>query len=180
MLDLLERVITDRTPHFIQTTNNSLEVPSILERQHFHVVITDLRMPGMNGMEILNWIKERDRREEVIIITAFGGPEWAKQALDAGAFDYLLKPFHREQLLFSLTRALLLRDLKLQVARFEQLFAETPYDQAVGRFRTEYVARLAENLNNDLGRVAQTSGLDEATVRQELAGIQKDDEPSGA
>ena len=180
MLDLIERVIAERTSHFVQTTNNSLEVPTILERQRFDVVITDLRMPGMNGMEILKWIKDHGRQEEVIVITAFGGPEWAKEALDAGAFDYLLKPFHREQLLFSLTRALLMRDLKQQVRGMDNLLATAPYESAADLFLTEYAERLVERCQGDLARAAGESGLSEEAIRRALSRRQKDDEASGA
>ena len=68
MLKLLERIITEKTPYQIQTTNNALELPGILQHDEFDVIITDLKMPGMDGLDVLRLVKQQGRREEVIII----------------------------------------------------------------------------------------------------------------
>jgi two-component system NtrC family response regulator len=70
------------------------------------VVITDVRMPGINGYQVLKSIKERTPSTVVIIITAFGVLEEAVEAMKQGAFDYLTKPFDREALKTTLRRAL--------------------------------------------------------------------------
>ncbi len=96
MLKLLERMFAERTQNQITTTNNSLEVVGILEQERFDIIITDLRMPGMDGMEILRWMADNDRDEQVIIISAFGSVESAREAVSLGAFDYINKPFKQE------------------------------------------------------------------------------------
>jgi two-component system, NtrC family, response regulator AtoC len=65
----------------------------------YDVVITDLRLPGINGIEILKKVKESNSKTVVIIITAFASVETAIEALKLGAYDYLTKPFSPEQLL---------------------------------------------------------------------------------
>jgi two-component system response regulator HydG len=57
------------------------------------VALLDIRMPGMNGMDVLRRIKERDLNTEVIMITAYATIEEAVQAIKIGAFNFLTKPF---------------------------------------------------------------------------------------
>lgn len=78
----------------------------------FAVVITDLQLPGMSGIEVLQEIRRHDRDCVVIIITAYGTVENAVQACKLGADDYLTKPFSREQLRFVLEKALHQRQLQ--------------------------------------------------------------------
>ena len=75
MLKLMERIVTEKTPYQITTTSNSLEVPEILEKSEFDLIIMDLKMPGMDGLDLLRLVKEKERFEEVVIITAFGSLE---------------------------------------------------------------------------------------------------------
>lgn len=84
----------------------------IFNTGNFDVVITDLALPKMNGIEVLKAIRRQSKEVVVIIITAFGTIENAIEACQLGADDYLTKPFSREQLLFVLEKALRLRYLQ--------------------------------------------------------------------
>jgi len=170
MLRLLERVFAERTKHQIKTTNNSLEVTDLLDQERFDIIITDLRMPGIDGMQILRWVAEHDREEQVIIITAFGTVESAREAIEQGAFDYINKPFKQEELLFSVDRALRYANMKKQFKESAQLFDVKPLAEATSRFREVYVRRLIARFDGDLAAVAKECGLDEA----EVARIQKE------
>ncbi|CAK8716154.1 MAG: sigma-54-dependent Fis family transcriptional regulator [Candidatus Electrothrix sp. LOE1_4_5] len=64
----------------------------------FDVVITDIRMPGMNGLELLTELKQRFPDLPVVMITAYASPDDAVQAMKQGAFDYLTKPFHVDEI----------------------------------------------------------------------------------
>ncbi|MCU0342959.1 MAG: sigma-54 dependent transcriptional regulator [Ignavibacterium sp.] len=75
------------------------EALNALKQNNFDTVITDLRLPGTNGLDILKSAKEINPRTIVIIITAYATVETAIDALKLGAYDYLLKPFSPEQLL---------------------------------------------------------------------------------
>ena len=57
------RIIKGRTPHHIETTINALEVPQLLQQKEFDVILTDLRMRGMTGLDILRLVHESERRD---------------------------------------------------------------------------------------------------------------------
>lgn len=63
-----------------------------MERQPFDVILLDLRMPGMDGMSVLRMIKDRWPETEVVIITGYPSLETVKEAVEAGACEYLTKP----------------------------------------------------------------------------------------
>lgn len=159
MLKLLERIITEKTPYQIMTTNNSLEVPGILEQTQFDLIIADLKMPGIDGIDILRMVKEKKREEEVIIITAFGSLETASEALSLGVFDYITKPFKKEQIIFTVDRAMRWQNMKREVERMSGIFAKEPYEEACLAFEREYVRRLAGRTGGDEKRMAERSGL---------------------
>ncbi len=79
-------------------------IPTIRETD-LDLVITDMRMPGMDGMELLKEVKILNAELPVIMITAFGEVEKAVAAMQAGAFNYLTKPFNNEELLVSIKKA---------------------------------------------------------------------------
>ena len=140
MLKLLERIITEKTPYQITTTSNSLEVPEILEnRSPFDLIITDLKMPGMDGLDILRLVKEQKRFEEVIIITAFGSLETAIEALSLGVFDYITKPFKKEQIIFTVNRAMRWQQMKREAPDGSDVRPE-PCAEARQAFEREYVS----------------------------------------
>ena len=74
------------------------EARRLLERQHYQLCITDMRLPDGEGLEIVRLIGERYGQTPVAVITAFGSAQNAVAALKAGAFDYLAKPVALEQL----------------------------------------------------------------------------------
>jgi len=168
MLKLLERVFAERTQHRITTTNNSLEVAGILEQERFDIIITDLRMPGMDGMEILRWLADNDRDEQVIIITAFGSVESARKAVSLGAFDYINKPFKQEELLFAVDRALHFAAMRKDFKQAHKLFSIQPLSKATVQFTSAYIRRLALTVDNDPQVVAERSGLNLDEVKRLL------------
>jgi len=159
MLRLVERVFAERSQHQIKTTNNSLEVTDLLQQERFDIIITDLRMPGIDGLEILRWVADHDRDEQVIVITAFGSVESAREALALGAFDYINKPFKQEELLFAVDRALRFAATKKEFKKADELFSIEPFAPAGEHFRSLYVHRLAVRLDGDRQRVVEKSGL---------------------
>jgi DNA-binding NtrC family response regulator len=169
MLLLLERIITEKTPFSIVTTNNPLEVPKILQNEQFDLIITDLKMPGLDGLEILRAVRSGDRFEQVIMITAFGSLESAVEAMSQGVFDYITKPFKKEQIIFTVDRAMRWQRVKRDMMRLEALFALEPYGAAEEAFRREYVQRLNARCAGDLAAASQRAGLPQELVRAGLA-----------
>jgi two-component system NtrC family response regulator len=89
----------------------------------FDLVVTDLKMPGISGMEVLRKVRARAPDVPVLVITAFGNVETAVAAMKDGAYDFIGKPFHRDQLLLAVEKALErrrlsaeLRDLRIRAA----------------------------------------------------------------
>jgi len=81
----------------------------------FDLVITDLKMPGISGMEVLRKIRTGSPDVPVLVITAFGNVETAVAAMKEGAYDFIGKPFHRDQLLLAVEKALDRRRLATEV-----------------------------------------------------------------
>lgn len=86
--------------------SNGIEALEILEKRNFDAVVTDIKMPGMDGLELLSRIKEANPDQTVIVVTAFSTVETAIQAMKSGAFDYISKPFKEEEILLILDKAL--------------------------------------------------------------------------
>jgi DNA-binding NtrC family response regulator len=168
MLRMLERFISERTSYEITTTNNSLEVPELLDRRTYDLIITDLRMPGLDGMGVLRLVKESERPEEVIIITAFGTLENAAECLALGAFAYLTKPFSKEQIVSFIHRAMQRQDAKRAAARMDEIFGIEPFSKASETMQGEYVRRLFEVCSGDEDAVVARSGLPPSVVRSIL------------
>ncbi len=106
MLEMLDMIITDKTNHRVITTNNPLEVGELLAKDNYNLVITDLKMPVMDGMDVIAEVKSRDPDIPVVVITAFGTIESAEEAVRRGAYDFITKPFRKEQILVTIERAL--------------------------------------------------------------------------
>jgi len=78
----------------------------LLGRESFDLLIIDLMLPGMGGLDLLRMIKRQDPEQAVVMITAFGSVETAVQAMKEGAFHYLTKPFRHEEVLLTVRNAL--------------------------------------------------------------------------
>jgi DNA-binding NtrC family response regulator len=87
------------------------------DRERFDVVVTDVRMPGMSGIELLGELQRRDPDLPVVMVTAYATVELAVEAMRKGAFDYLAKPFPRDALKAAVQRALRVRRLEAENAR---------------------------------------------------------------
>ncbi len=83
----------------VETAGNGAEALRALERHHFDVVLLDLRMPEMGGLEVLKVIKERWPESEVVVITGYASIDTAKEAVRLGAYDYLAKPLDPDQVI---------------------------------------------------------------------------------
>jgi DNA-binding NtrC family response regulator len=106
MLKLLAMIIREKTPYEVTTTNNPLEARELVKQGGFDLVITDLKMPGLDGIELLDAIKSVDEDIPLIIITAFATVEAATEAIQKGGFDFITKPFRKEHILFTIDKAL--------------------------------------------------------------------------
>jgi DNA-binding NtrC family response regulator len=106
MLRLLKTILMVKTGYEVSTTNNPLEVSKLLREESFDLVVTDLKMPLVDGMDLIDIVKKVDPRLPIIIITAYGTTETAEEAVQKGAYDFITKPFRKETILITIKRAL--------------------------------------------------------------------------
>lgn len=125
----------------VVTAVDGAKALEIFLNDDFDSVITDLRMPKLSGLEFLEKIKAINAEVPVIVITAFGEIETAVAAMKAGAFDYINKPFNRDEILLTLERALnfshtknenrQLRELVDKEFRLENVIGDSPQMRTV-------------------------------------------------
>ncbi|MBI5516760.1 MAG: sigma-54-dependent Fis family transcriptional regulator [Deltaproteobacteria bacterium] len=103
-LESLERLLS-REGYRVATAPDARTALDLLRRQRAHVVVTDLMMPGLSGLDLLKAIKTVAPETEVIMMTAYGTVETAVEAMRAGAYDFVEKPLKRVQILKSVAKA---------------------------------------------------------------------------
>ena len=111
LLDLLS-VILKKEGYRVKTCQTPAKVFDILQGDELDLVICDIKLPGLSGMEILKYVRENRPEIPVIMITAYGSLKQAVEALKAGAIDYILKPFDVDELKIIITQELEKRRLK--------------------------------------------------------------------
>jgi len=95
-----------RLGHEVEAVDDGAAAIAALGREDFHVVVSDLRMPQVDGLELLRWACEHQPGLPVILITAHGTVDTAVEALKQGAFDYVTKPFDQQDLQRIITKAI--------------------------------------------------------------------------
>ena len=102
---MLSRAL-DGAAHHIEMANGGQEAIDRLRDNSFDLIITDLKMPAVDGVEVLRKAKELDPRCEVIVITGYASVKSAVEVMKLGAYDYISKPFNLERIRFLVDRAL--------------------------------------------------------------------------
>ncbi len=105
ILDIL-KILLENEGYSVTTAQDSLKGLEIAKTTDVDIVISDLRMRPMNGIELLKAIRAVKPKLPVIMLTAYGSPETANEASQLGAFAYLTKPFGPDEVLETLQRAL--------------------------------------------------------------------------
>jgi len=106
MLRLLKRSLSADLECEIQTASNAYQAMTLLEESPFDVVLADIRMPGMNGMEFLGRVRQEFPGLTVVMMTAYGTIDLAVQSIKQGAYDFITKPFEHEKLVHLMAKAL--------------------------------------------------------------------------
>jgi DNA-binding NtrC family response regulator len=120
MLRLLKTILMDKTGYEVATTNNPLEVSKMLQEKPYDLVVTDLKMPLVDGMDLIEIIKKIDPLIPIIIITAYGTLETAEEAVQKGAYDFITKPFRKETILITIKRALEWKKMQQELAALKK------------------------------------------------------------
>ena len=95
-----------RTGMHVEVADSAQAALLAVARKRPDCVVTDLKMPGMTGMELLEQLKKIDEELPVVLMTAFGAVDTAVKALKLGAFDYITKPFEGDELIIAVKRAI--------------------------------------------------------------------------
>ncbi len=149
-LRLVVRSFLKRDGYEVETASSGEEALGLVESFGPDVILTDVRMPKMGGLDLLATLKAKGNDATVIVMSAYGNVDLAIEAMKAGAYDYIQKPFKAEEVLLTLRKAeerealrrenRALRQEMRKENLFEEILAKSPPMQAV--FKT--VAKIAE------------------------------------
>ena len=164
----------------VSTAADGTRALAALESDSFDVVITDIRMPGHDGLEILREVKRTQPETEVILMTAFGSVQSAVEAIKEGAYDYLTKPFEPDEALLIVQRAVERKRLREQArdlrsvlagsARFADVVAKSPAMHKV----LDLLARAAESTATVLVSGESGTGKEVVSRAIHLAGPRRE------
>jgi len=133
MLLLLQRIISEETDHELVTTANPLKAIELFNNRAFDLVITDLKMPKMNGIRLLEEVKKSRPKTSVVILTAYATIETAVEAIQKGAYDYITKPFRRERILLTIDKVMKWQAMVSENLALRQALAEkTGFSPLIG------------------------------------------------
>jgi len=140
----------------VTAIHDSFEASKILKKEEFDVIVTDLKMKGLKGLDLLEEAKNVAPLTPVIIITAFGTIESAIKAMKMGAYDYITKPFQMDELVITVKKALENRLLKKEIVRlkkevesryhFHQMIGKSPSMQKI----YDLIERISDTSSNVL------------------------------
>ncbi|RMF86189.1 MAG: sigma-54-dependent Fis family transcriptional regulator, partial [Nitrospinota bacterium] len=137
--------ILEQDGYAVLGASNGYEALHILEQEMVDIIVTDMKMPGLDGFALLDEVKKREEEISVIMITAYGSVHTAVEAMKKGAEDYLTKPLNVEELEIMLEKVWRKRELLLQNrALQEQLKARTCFSEIIGN--TPEIQRLFKTI----------------------------------
>ncbi|MBM4134018.1 MAG: sigma-54-dependent Fis family transcriptional regulator [Nitrospira sp.] len=151
MLDALKAVGYD-----VHAAATGQEAQAILSSNTFDIVITDLRLPGSDGLSLLQVCKQRSPRSEVILITAHGSVETAVEAMKLGAYDYVTKPFGMDELLLIVDRVSKVLALRQENLRLRE--------ELEGRFSFEGILGKNDRMREVLEKIQLVSATDSTVL----------------
>ena len=137
-------------------------------KNDFDVVITDLKLDKVTGLDVLRATKSNNPKTEVIMLTGFGSVESAVAAMKAGAIDYLTKPFDTEELLLAVQRAMERQRLKSEVARLRSAVEEKE------QFKPGSIIAASEAMHKVLDMVERVAPTDATVLIQGESGTGKE------
>ena len=143
----------------VKTASNGEEGVEQAKKQEFDVVVSDLTMPKMNGLDTLSALKEIQPKLEVIMITGYATLESAVECMRRGAYDYITKPFQIEDLIRLIERANEKHQLNKQVVKLQEL----------NRMKSEFLANMSHELRTPLNSIIGYTSLTLDKVYGELS-----------
>ncbi len=105
------QIILEQKGYRTEQASNGSEALELIKKYHYAMVITDLKMPVMDGLELIREIKKIDPDYPVVVLTAYGSIDSAVGAIREGAIDYITKPFEEEKILLTVQRSIRFSEL---------------------------------------------------------------------
>ncbi|RJQ52167.1 MAG: sigma-54-dependent Fis family transcriptional regulator [Nitrospiraceae bacterium] len=134
-----------------KTADDGIDGIRLFEKENFDIVVTDLRLPGADGIEVLKSVKSLSPDTGVIVITAFANVKTAVEAMKEGAYDYISKPFDPAELLIVIDRFLKHRGLELEnIILKEQIRERRQFEHIIG------ISPVMQTIFNTIAVVART------------------------
>jgi len=136
ILDLLS-VVFEKEGYLVETSLAATRAVDLMGHKDFDLIISDIKMPKMNGMELLKYVREHRPNIPVVMITAYGTIKQAVEALKAGAMDYVVKPFDVEELKIIVAQGLEKKRLKEEnIFLKKELKKKYDFENMVGKSKT--------------------------------------------
>ncbi len=152
MLVLLSRIIEEDIGHNVTTESSPEKALALFEKDHFDLVILDMKMPGMSGLGLLKKMKAALPDVSVIIITAYATIDTAVEAIREGAFDYITKPFQRERIVLTVEKVIKWRNMVSEnIALRQELGKRDGISSIIGS------SGVINKLIDDISQVAPTT-----------------------
>jgi len=127
------RQVLNKEGYQTRDAKDGQEGLALFQKEHFHAVFLDLKLPGINGLHVLRQMRYASPETPVIIITGFGTIKSAVEAMKIGAFDYLAKPFTPEELRLAVRKTLKGRKMYLENLYLQsELMAKSGFDMVIG------------------------------------------------
>jgi len=162
---VIEYQLVEEGYEVITADNGSIGL-DILSNKKIDLVITDIRMPEMNGLELLEKLKEISYDVIVIVVTAYGSIESAVEAMQLGANDYITKPVDKNELLLKVAKALKFKDLLIENKTLRELLS--------GSFNFENMIGKSSALKEVYEIVSQVAKTDSSILIQGESGTGKE------
>ncbi|HEY2931425.1 MAG TPA: response regulator [Acidobacteriota bacterium] len=162
----------------VEKTDSALSALSLIENNDYDAIVTDIKMPGMDGLALLSRIREIRPNTPTLLITGHGEYDLAVEALRGGANDYIPKPIDREYFVISLKRAIHMRQLSRKIeeqqaalehhaSNLEQTVQERTRElQEANKAKDEFLAMLAHELRNPLAPIS--NAMEVLRLRRDL------------
>ncbi len=165
MAGILKRVLTKQGYEVI-TTSKPEQGLTILQSQPVQIILCDLKMPGMDGIEVLERAKQIQPQAEFIMMTAYATAQTAVESMKKGAYDYLIKPFPLDELKILLARVLKTKTLQEENVRLREAL--------VDKFRFDNIVAESKQMQAVLGRVAKVAPSDASVLLRGESGTGKE------
>src|SRR3989337_660662 len=154
----------------VKSVDNALDGLKMVKSEEYDVVVTDLRLSGMSGLDFLKEIKKHNQENIVVIMTAYGTLESAVSAIKEGAYDYIAKPFSTDELIIKLQRSLYYKNTTAEVNRLRrEIQSEFEFSNIIGK--SEAMKRVLETVKSVSDRDATVLIRGESgTGKEKIAG----------